>query len=62
MSQRQFISADDMILYPKDPNNSTKHLDLINTFSELAEYKIKMQNLEVFLYISSLRKIPGKKS
>lgn len=51
-----------MILYPKDPNNSTKHLDLINTFSELAECKIKMQNLEAFLYISLLRKISGKKS
>lgn len=42
-----------MILYPKDPNNSTKHLDLINTFSELAEYKIKMENLDAFLYTNN---------
>lgn len=49
----QFILADGMILYPKDPNNSTKHLDLINTFSELAEYKIKMDNLKAFLYTNN---------
>jgi hypothetical protein len=35
------LFADDMILYLKDPKNSTKKLlDLINTFSNVATYKI----------------------
>jgi hypothetical protein len=35
------IFADNMILYLKDPKDSTrKLLDMINTFSKLAEYKI----------------------
>ena len=35
------LFADDMIIYMSDPKNSTKELlQLINTFSNVAEYKI----------------------
>jgi hypothetical protein len=38
---RLSLFADDMILYLKDPKNSTqKHLDTINSFSNVAEYNI----------------------
>jgi hypothetical protein len=36
-----FLFADDMILYHKDPENSTqKFLDTINSFTKVAAYKI----------------------
>jgi hypothetical protein len=38
------IFSDDMILYLKDPKNSTqKLLDTINSFSNVVRYKIKLQ-------------------
>jgi hypothetical protein len=38
------LFADDMILYLKDPKNSTqKFLDTINSYSTVAEYKINLK-------------------
>jgi retron-type reverse transcriptase len=43
--------ADNMILYPKDPKNSTqKLLDTINSYSKVAGYKINLQKSLAFLY------------
>jgi hypothetical protein len=40
------LFTDDMILYPKDPKISTKKLlDLINTLSKVAGYKINTQKI-----------------
>jgi hypothetical protein len=47
------LFADDMILYLKDLNNSTKKLDTINSFIKVAEYKINLQNSVVFLYTNN---------
>jgi retron-type reverse transcriptase len=45
------IFADDMILYLKDPKNSTpKFLDTINSYSKVAGYKINLQKPLAFLY------------
>ena len=45
------LFADDMILYRKDPKNSTpKLLELISEFSKVAGYKINAQISVVFLY------------
>jgi hypothetical protein len=39
------LFADDMILYLKDPKNSTqKLLDTINSFSKVAGYKLTYKN------------------
>jgi hypothetical protein len=39
------LFANDMILYPKDPKNSTpKLLDSINSFSKVVVHKINLQN------------------
>jgi hypothetical protein len=39
------LLADDMILYLKDPKNFTqKLLDTINSYSNVEEYKINLQN------------------
>jgi hypothetical protein len=39
------LFADDMILYLKDPKNSTKKLlDIINNFSKVSGYKNNLQN------------------
>jgi hypothetical protein len=44
--------ADDMIVYISDPKNSTReHLNLINSFSEVAGYKINSNKSMDFLYI-----------
>jgi hypothetical protein len=44
------LFTDDMILYFKDPKNSTqKLLDIINSFSNVAGYKINLQKSVVFL-------------
>jgi hypothetical protein len=41
-----------MILYLKDPKNSApKLLDTINSFSNVAGYKINLQKSVAFLYI-----------
>jgi hypothetical protein len=44
------LFAGDMILYMKDPKNSTKKLlELINTFSKVAGYKTNTQKVVAFL-------------
>jgi hypothetical protein len=46
-----FLFADDMILYLKDPKNSSpKLLDTINSYSKVAGYKINLQKSLGFLY------------
>ncbi len=43
--------ADDMIVYISDPKNSTRELlNLINSFSEVAGYKINSNKSMAFLY------------
>jgi hypothetical protein len=45
------LFADDMIFYLKDPKNFTqKFLDTINSFSNVAGYKINFQKSVAFLY------------
>jgi hypothetical protein len=45
------LFADDMILYLRDPKNSTqKLLDTINSYSKVAGYKINLQKSLAFLY------------
>jgi hypothetical protein len=45
------LFADDMILYLKDPKNSTPNLlDTINNYSKVAGYKINLQKSLAFLY------------
>jgi hypothetical protein len=49
-----YLFADNMILYLKDLENSTKKLlDIINTFSKVARYKINLQKSVAFLYNNS---------
>jgi hypothetical protein len=46
-----YLFADDMILYLKDPKNSTqKLLDTINSYSKVAGYKINLQKSLAFLH------------
>jgi hypothetical protein len=48
------LLADNMILYLKDLKNSTqKLLDTINSFSNVAGYKINFQKSEAFLYTNN---------
>ena len=43
--------ADDMMVYLSDPKNSTRELlNLINSFGEVAGYKINSYKSMVFLY------------
>ena len=52
-----------MIVYISDPKNSTRELlNLINSFSDVAGYKINSNKSMVFLYtkINRLRKKLGK--
>ena len=45
------LYADDIILYIKNPKDSTqKLLELINEFNKVAGYKINIQKLVAFLY------------
>ena len=45
------LFADDMIVYISDPKNSTKELlNLINSFSAVAGYKINSNKSVAFLY------------
>jgi hypothetical protein len=45
------LGADDMIVYIRDPKNSTRELlSLINSFSEVAGYKINSNKSMAFLY------------
>jgi hypothetical protein len=46
------LLADDMIVYIRDPKSSTRELlSLINSFSEVAGYKINTNKSMAFLYI-----------
>jgi hypothetical protein len=48
------LVAEDMILYLKDPKNSTqKLLDTINSYSKVAGYKINIQKSLAFLYTNN---------
>ena len=48
------LFADDMIVYMKNPIDSTKKLlDLINEFSKTAGYKVNTQKSKAFLYTSN---------
>jgi hypothetical protein len=48
------LFADDMILYLKDPKNSTqKLLDTKNSYSKVAGYKINLQKSLAFLYTNN---------
>lgn len=52
------LFADDMIVYTSDPQNSTRnHLQLINTFGEVAGCKIKLKKK---LQSSYIQKKSGK--
>jgi hypothetical protein len=46
------LFAGDMIVYMNDPKNSTRQiLNVINSFSEIAGYKINSKKSMAFLYI-----------
>ena len=48
------LFTDDMILYVKNPKDSTpKLLELIQEFSKVARYKINMQKSVAFLYTNN---------
>jgi hypothetical protein len=48
------LFVDDIILYLKDPENLTKNLlDIINSFSKVAGYKINSQKSVAFLYTNN---------
>jgi hypothetical protein len=48
------LFADDMILYLKDPKNSTpKLLNTINSYSKMARYKVNLQKSLAFLYTNN---------
>jgi hypothetical protein len=51
---KRSLFADDMILYLRDPKNSTrKLLEIINTFSKEEGYKINIQKSVAFLYTNN---------
>ena len=51
------LFADDMILYPENPKDSTrKVLELINEYSKVAGYKINTQKSLAFLYTDNENK------
>jgi hypothetical protein len=48
------LLAENMILYLKEPKNSTqKLLDTINSFSKVARYKSNLQKSVAFLYTNN---------
>jgi retron-type reverse transcriptase len=48
------LFADNMMLYHKDPKNSTQNLlDTINSYSKVAGYKINLQKSLAFLYTNN---------
>ena len=50
------LFADDMILYPENPKDSTrKLLELINEFGKVVGYKTNTQKLTAFLYTNNER-------
>ena len=52
--RQHLLSADDVILYIKNPKDSIgKLLELISEFSKVAGYKINTQKLLAFLYTNN---------
>jgi hypothetical protein len=50
------LFADDMIMYINDPKNPTKEfINLINSFSEVAGYKINSNKSMAFLYTKNIQ-------
>lgn len=50
MEARESVVADDVIVYITDYNDSSRELlQQINTFTNIARYKINSQNLEMLL-------------
>ena len=48
------LFADDMIVYMKNPiDSTTKLLDLINEFGKTAGYKVNIQKSKAFLYTNN---------
>jgi hypothetical protein len=48
------LFADNMILYLRDPKNSTKRLlEIINSFGKVAGYKVYTQKSIAFLYTNN---------
>jgi hypothetical protein len=47
------LFADDMILYLKNPKNSTQKLDKINSFSNVPGYKVNLKKSVSFLYTNN---------
>jgi hypothetical protein len=48
------LFADDMILYLKEPKNSTQRLlDTINSYNKVAGYKINIEKSLAFLYTNN---------
>ena len=48
------LFADDMIMYMKNPIDSTKKLlDIINEFGKTAGYKVNTQKSKAFLYTNN---------
>jgi hypothetical protein len=46
--------ANDMIVYLRDPQISTKNLlEIINSFSKVSGYKINIQKSVIFLYTNN---------
>ena len=55
------LFADDMIEYISDPKNPTKELlQLINTFSNVAGYKINSKKSVALLYTKRIKQQRGK--
>jgi hypothetical protein len=50
------LFVDDMIIYLRDPENSSKKLGIINTFDKVVEYKIYLQKSVALLYTKNLGK------
>ena len=57
------LYTDDMILYTENPEDSTqKLLEVINEFSMVTRYKIKIQKSVDFLYTNKYQKRKGLKN
>ena len=53
---KQYLFADDMILYIENPKDATrKLLELINEFGKVARYKINAQKSLAFIYTNNER-------
>jgi hypothetical protein len=54
------LFADSMILYLKDPKDSTKNFNLIHNFNRLAGHKTNIQKSKAFLYTNNKKKTRNK--